>query len=747
MPRARKTLLFSLAVGLLGALAALVPPVAALEEDWGLDLLFRLRGPRPAPAEVVVVALDRQSSKALELPMEPRLWPRSVHARLIERLAAARAAVIVFDLIFNEPQSAETDQDLAQAMARAGNVILTQSLVDESVALIDDQGRPAASVEIERTVPPQAIFSQAALAQAPFPLPKVPIKLSRFWSFKPGGGDVPTMPVLAFYAFDRPGAQLFEERLAALARDADGFRRTRDDARGQHLVADIERMRALFQCRPGLGARLRAALEQDPATPQAGPSGRRLRSMLRLYQGEALRYLNFYGPAGTIRTIPYHQLMQAAPARLAALDLAGKAVFVGQTESYWPKAKDGFYTVYARPEAVDISGVEIAATAFANLLEDNPVVPLSLPLQLTMVLVWGAGLTAVCRTWPAGPAAAVTAGAVLLYGLAACWQFNAHGRWLPLVLPLVGLAPLIYFGALIHDLRRVSHERRAIRQAFGYFLPNPVVDQISRDIQAIQSERRVVHSICLYTDAERYTRLSEAMDPQSLTTLMNEYYAAVFAPIRQNGGLILQVVGDSVLSLWTGTRPDPGLHTRACTAALGVADAVERFNQRPDGQRLPTRIGLHAGEVVLGHIGAEDHFEYRPVGDIVNTASRLEGLNKYLCTRVLVSDEVLAQTSGFVSRCMGRFVFVGKSRPVKVHELMARAGAAGPAPSATPDDFSLGLAAFDRGEWDAAAERFGRAMAQNGAQSPARFYLHLCEEYRRNPPREDWNGIIQMEQK
>jgi adenylate cyclase len=180
---------------------------------------------------------------------------------------------------------------------------------------------------------------------------------------------------------------------------------------------------------------------------------------------------------------------------------------------------------------------------------------------------------------------------------------------------------------------------------------------------------------------------------------------------------------------------------------LGVADAVDRFNQRPEGQRLPTRIGLHAGEVVLGHIGAGDHFEYRPVGDIVNTASRLEGLNKYLGTRVLVSDEVLAHASGFVSRYMGRFVFVGKSRAVKVYELKDRDSAAGAGEKTPPDDFSFGLAAFHRKEWDAAFERFGRAMAQNGAQNPARFYMHLCEEYRRNPPGVDWDGTIHMEQK
>jgi adenylate cyclase len=747
MPRARTTLLFSLAVGLLGVLAALLPPVAALEEDWGLHLLFWLRGARPAPADVVVVALDRQSSSQLDLPMEPRLWPRSVHARLIERLTAAGAAVIVFDLIFNEPQSAETDRDLVQAIQRAGNIILTQSMVDERVAVVDAQGRPAAHVEIEKTVPPLAIFADAALAQAPFPLPKTPVKLSRYWSFKPGAGDAPTMPVTAFYAFARPAGQILVARLKAMAPEAAARHRLGGGALDEPLVAVIERLRALFQNEPGLGPRLLAALAQDAQAPLAGASGRTLRSMVRLNQADAIHYLNFYGPAGTIRTIPYYRLMQAAPEQVAAFDLKGKAIFVGQTESYWPKAKDGFYTVYARPEAVDISGVEIAATAFANLLEDNPVMPLSLPLQLAIVFGWGAGLTVVCRHLSAMVASTAVLGGAVLYVAVACLQFSGNGSWLPLVLPLFVLCPAVYFGAVVLNLRRVSRERRTIRQAFGYFLPNNVVDQLSRNIQTIQSERSVVYSICLLTDAEHYTRLSETMDPQSLTTLMNEYYEAIFKPIRENGGLILQVVGDSVLSLWTAAQPDRALQARACAAALAVAEASANFNTRADGQRLPTRIGLHAGEVVLGHIGAGDHFEYRPVGDIVNTASRLEGLNKYLGTRVLVSDAVIDTVSGVVSRYVGTFVFVGKSRPVKVHELMAAADPASLAKSPPPDDFSLGLAAFGRREWASAAESFQRAMQCNGGHGPARFYLHLCDEYRRSSPGEDWSGIIHMEQK
>jgi adenylate cyclase len=747
MLRGYKTLLFSLAVGLVAVVVALLPWMTALEENLGLHLLFRVRGVRPAPAEVVVVALDRQSSKQLDLPMEPRLWPRSVHARLIERLTAAGATLIVFDLIFNEPQSQETDQALAQAIGRAGNVILTQSLVDETMALVDAQGNPAAQVNIEKTVPPLALLAGAALAQAPFPLPKVPIKLSRYWTFRPGAGDAPTMPVTAFYGF----APEVHRKLVDLVRAATPAAAALDvPERGQAapdaLTAAIERLRALFQKEPDLGPRLKETLARELAARGADSSVRSLRSMIRLNADDSIHYLNYYGPAGAIRTIAYHQLMQAGPEALAALDLKGRAVFVGQTESYWPKAKDGFYTVYASPEAVDISGVEIAATAFANLLEDNPVTPAGLPLHLAIVGLWGTAATLLCLRLPSAASAIAILLPAGIYAGVARMQFSAAGLWLPMILPLFILCPAIYFTALIRNFHAVSRERRVIRRAFGFFLPNSVVDQLARNIQSLQAERRVVYSLCLFTDAEQYTRLSESLDPQRLTTLMNQYYEAIFRPIRENGGLILQVVGDSVLSLWAAARPDPGLQARACAAALAVAEAVERFNARSDGQRLPTRIGMHAGEVVLGHIGAMDHFEYRPVGDIVNTASRLEGLNKYLGTRVLVSDVVLDQVAGFASRYVGKFVFVGKSKPVEVCELISSTDTADRHP-ALPADFARGLAAFGRCDWDAAAEAFARAVQRNGADGPAQFYLRLCDEYRQAPPDSDWDGAIHLKQK
>ena len=106
------------------------------------------------------------------------------------------------------------------------------------------------------------------------------------------------------------------------------------------------------------------------------------------------------------------------------------------------------------------------------------------------------------------------------------------------------------------------------------------------------------------------------MDPEELSSFLNTYYEAIFEPVRKNSGTISDVKGDSILSIWATAHPDATTRNCACCAALDIARAVEQFNQPLDGQQLPIRIGMHSGYISLGNVGAIDHFEYRPVGDI-----------------------------------------------------------------------------------------------------------------------------------
>jgi adenylate cyclase len=325
--------------------------------------------------------------------------------------------------------------------------------------------------------------------------------------------------------------------------------------------------------------------------------------------------------------------------------------------------------------------------------------------------------------------------------------FAAHQLWLPWVVAVVVQVPLALLFGLTWHYWEASRERQRFHSAVGYYLPQNVMQQLADSNSAEPIADQMVYGTCLFTDADRYTTLAESMPPDALQAFMNRYYAALFAPIKRYGGVVSDVKGDSMLSVWAAKNPDVSLRSRPCEAALSIQQAVYGFEGPQASASLPTRIGLHSGYMALGSIGAIDHFEYRPVGDIVNTASRLEGLNKYLNTRILVSDTVVAELNQFMIRPLGTFRLYSKQRPVGVCELIGHAATATDRDGRLVDSFVAALDFFRRQAFQEAIEGFEKSMAIKKNDGPSRFYLDLSIRYRDNPPHHFENGLITLSNK
>ncbi|MDH4233360.1 MAG: CHASE2 domain-containing protein, partial [Nitrospirota bacterium] len=511
----------------------------------------------------------------------------------------------------------------------------------------------------------------------------------------------------------------------------------------------IQDIRNIFQKEPRIPQKMLMELENISTQTIDVKKRRMIKALIRMYQSRHSQYLNFYGPPRAITTIPYYvvvQLRKNSFNRNQQFNLKDKAVFIGLSAQSQLEQNEGFYTVFSR-QGLDISGVEIAATAFANLLEDKPVRPIDSRLQIAMLILWGMILGIICRRFPTAIAALSVIGLSVLYLIAAEYQFKTTGRWYPVVFPLFLLAPFTFFGAVIWNYIDVNKERQKIRKAFEYYLPNEVIDKLSKDIAHIKTMGQLVYGICLYTDAEQYTTLSEKFDPGGLVKFMNKYYEALFKPIKKRGGSIANVIGDSLLAMWVAVNPENKLKYDACSAALDVAGAIHQFNQSNNTAYLHTRISVHSGYVLLGHIGAIDHYEYRPIGDIVNTATRIDSLNKSLGTRILVSEEVIRQLDGFLTREVGKFLLAGKSKPLVVYELLCRMEESDEQQRSAYSVFTEGLDAFRRQSWDEANQKFLEVIKSSGEDRPSLFYIKLCEQYREHPPGESWDGAISIDKK
>jgi adenylate cyclase len=750
MSRLTKAILFGILIGIAGLATSPLTFMQSFEENAGLGMLFKLRGARPAPPDAVIISIDRESSERLNLPDNPDKWPRSLHARLTEILAREGAQVIAFDVHFLEPRSAGDDNLFALAQRKACNVVLCQPLKQRDIPLSSGQDADAASHAVVKVVEPLELFTRSAVATAPFTLARIPFKVSRYWTFEPEAGDSPAMPAAALQLYAMPVYRKFIDLLEkASPRQAGKLPRDgRSVVRSRGVAELMKRIREVFESDPGIAERmLREAESTAGDTKERGL----IRSLVAMYSGTNNRYLDFYGPPGSVATIPYYRALQLgsrSSADTKPIDLKGKAVFVGLSEVLLAERKDSFYTVFSRANGTFIGGVEIMATAFSNLLTDTPLKPAGTFSYIFIILLWGIVAGILCLTLPLGAAALGIVGLCALYLTAAAYRFSAGHVWYPVVIPLFVQAPIAFVGAVVWNYIDVNRERRNIIKAFEHYLPKEVVNQLSKDIAHIQTDSRVVSGVCLFTDAQEYTTLSEILGPHELRGFMNRYYATMFKPVKDHGGFVSGVIGDSMLALWVAAAAGTNLQHNACSAALDINRELGLFKQKAsDTVKIKTRIGLHYGQILLGNIGALDHYEYTPMGDIVNTASRIEGLNKYLGTRALASEDVVSRLEGFLMREVGKFRLKGKVKPIVIYELLDRQETAGEKQRSACAIFAQALSAFRKRYWDEAQEGFNRSAAILGEDGPSVFYTGLCEQYRTRPPDEPWDGVVHMDTK
>ncbi len=746
MSRLFKTLLLGSGIIISGTILCLSPAGRYLEENMGLSILFKLRGTRIPPSEVAIIAIDQESARQLKLSPKSEQWPRSLHAEFLKHLAGVGAKVIAFDIIFKEKRDESHDRALAESIKTAGNVVLVELMRREKIPVHSDSGQSTGQLEIRKRVQPINRLKDVSAASAPFPIPKVPVKVSRYWAFISDAGNTPSLPIVTFQIFAREAYGQLVELLRQTGLCIDEL-----PLNDQLLLASggVERVvriiRDKFEADPGLAD---ALIEKIPAS--AGASEKQgvplLDRLIRMYAAPDSHFLNYYGPPGTIHTISYHQLISRKENRWVVSDLSefkGKAVFIGLSERQAPLKTDGFYTVYSQPDGVDLNGVEIAATAFANILENKPVRPLSSYFQIGVLILCGCLLVLICSFSSNIAAAAGAVTFCFFYLLVSRFYFKSGGIWLPVFTVIFFQAPLAFVVGILIRYTDVNKERKAIRDAFKFYLPPEIVDRIAIEKGKVTGGGQMVHGAILCTDLEKYTSFSETTDPKSLNRLMHKYFETLFEPVQENGGIISDLTGDSMMALWATKEPEISSRYRACESAVQICAALSGFWKNSElPVHLPTRIGIHYGHVHLGNVGAGNHYEYKVTGDAVNTVSRIENLNKHLRTRTLVSADALKEVDGFLTRRVGTFLLSGKSKSVEVFELLDRFENATDRQKDLVRMFADGLNAYLDRSWEKALQAFELILNRFPDDGPTLLYSSMCHNLRETPPDTSWNGVV-----
>jgi class 3 adenylate cyclase len=291
-------------------------------------------------------------------------------------------------------------------------------------------------------------------------------------------------------------------------------------------------------------------------------------------------------------------------------------------------------------------------------------------LEDLWIWVWAiAGMTlGLLVRYPIPAVCGSAAGLLLLAGIV----YEAFGA--AALLPALPAA-LAWVGS-VGLTNRLTHAasdrtRALLRKSFEHYLPAAVIAQMlaSDALPKLGGERREIS--VLFTDVAGFTTLSETIEPEFLATICNDYFDGVCAAIFEQGGMVNEFIGDAVLAFFGAPHEQPDHADRAVSAALGIDAFACRFSAQQKARGIcfgHTRIGVHTGIAIVGNVGTRSRLKYSALGDMLNTGSRLEGLNKTIGTRICVSGKIVRKAQRHRFRPIGSFVVKGRQGATDVFE-------------------------------------------------------------------------------
>ncbi len=389
------------------------------------------------------------------------------------------------------------------------------------------------------------------------------------------------------------------------------------------------------------------------------------------YQGSIMFTRPMLADYTSFNTLPIDLFANPATAAAMADQIKGRYVLIGATVA----DTDLFETPLSRFKAEDkeMWGIESFAHMIVQQLDTKP---LAMPSEgfkwfVSVLVVLAGALTAMTNLRPALAALFVLGQLALSIALPFLFARQGIDTY---ELPAFGwiLGWFVAFAAIATAARAVGSEQRKFAQsALGKYLPADIAKEILRDPDSLQLKGEKREIFVLFTDLEGFTKLSHAIEPEMVATLLNTYLETLSDVVLEHGGTIDKFVGDAVVAFWGApiSRPDDG--ERAARAAMAMFQAGENFRKNvPSGVPAigKTRVGLHYGEAIVGNFGGEGRIQYTALGDSMNTAARLESANKQTKSSILVSDDAKERSGLDVFRPLGRIVLRGRATPINVWE-------------------------------------------------------------------------------
>lgn len=673
------------------ALSALLYATRALNlfELKAFDLYSRLLNPARSSDRIAIIEVDQRSIDALSGENINWPWPRQMYAPIVEYLSEAEAVFI--DILFTEPSSYGQEDDfiLAEAIGKASNIYLPFFL----------------SKNPKETSPEDVLFikqhSIDEVHDRPSPYRSVTVPVDPLRTHIAGAGNVAINP------------------------DEDGVYRA---------------IPLLFQF-------------QDRVVPNLVFSyfikrekGKIVKPVSHAEEKVLLRYFRGQKPFQTFSAV---DILNAAigkdpmqSMRVKKGSFKGKIVFIGMTAA-------GLYDLKPTPTSSVSTGVHINATLFDNLQNRNlmrPVYPLFVVLSMLLIAFFICAFVLSYHAIVKNLAVFLGTFFVIL-GATALLFLNAC--YFPVVYPVVTLV-ISFILSVAFSYAAEGKERIFIRRTFSQYMDKTLVDYVLQNPEIIKPGGKRLWVTVFFADIAGFTTISEQNPPEETARMLHIVLDSLTEVVIEEKGVIDKYIGDCVMAFWGAPLYTENDEINACRAALNCIAKLDSINegfQREGIPRVAIRIGIHSGDAIAGNLGSTRLFDYTVVGDTVNTASRLESVNKVFHTDIIASEKTVEKTNDlFLTRELGLIEVKGKTEPVRIYELMAES-------SHAAEDLKEKAALFHESLTLYRQERFADAIALFTAilecypdDGPAAFYRNRCENLMTSfPLTKSWDVLTMTE--
>jgi adenylate cyclase len=450
-----------------------------------------------------------------------------------------------------------------------------------------------------------------------------------------------------------------------------------------------------------------------------------------VYKGRFHR-INFYDPS-SVRIIPAVDVIKG---RYKGEFFKDKAVFVGATEI-------GIYDV--RPTPVDpvTPGVFLHLFTFSNFMEEHFIFQ-SLYLDSLLILILSTAPFLIAFRKNFYERALSYFALFVGFPLTSYLAFAFLSVETNLFYPFLG-----FFLSLISQegIRIFTAERsvRELRRAFSSYVSPQLLEIITRDPHRLSlgGEKREI--TVLFSDIRGFTTISERLNPEDLVNLLNQFLDPMTEIILSKGGMLDKYIGDAIMAVYNAPVDIQDHADRACESALEMVKKTRMLNERFTRDfKVDIRIGvgINTGEAVVGNMGSSLRFDYTAIGDTVNLASRLEGLNKVYKTDIIISQFTKEKLKGgFLTRKLDVVVVKGKREPVPIYELLEDSDKN----RSLAKDFEAALEEYFAGNFENAMLMFEEVGIRYGDETSSVF-VKRCREMIEEPP-EKWTGIYIAKEK